>query len=1341
MRVHRKASKLALLAAMTCCFGSIQMTTVWAAEPPAIPTVDLNAPIFTPSVPEEKKFNYTFMQQKFFDTLDEEQWTAYKELKDCGEVTTEKVWEATHNKKNLNHINEADKVGIKNFVNGVKNATFEGNSFIYDKRTIDIGDNMLIAYHDTNREFVSLDSYFYTPKARNNEFTGSGILHLSNRPYGDQYKGYYNEDTELRAISMVDEKNVKIEPTLYITYDQNGNTAKFKSIGINMAPRVLPGTTVKFEANDVYFDMKAFNDYTGIPSPGGSIDRMAARALWLEGTSSNQTNTKTIFDVNNLTVKTVSRTKAGGLTIRNGLNPAVGALTDFHVRGDLSIIAASQKGSVEGLIIESSRYAENNLVKATIENKTNILTSTFTYGSNIIAYGTKMTNPVGGRLEVTFNGDANFSSLRSSNDQEQNGKSVGLHIGDDVRDNVTYDPNEPIIQGQSKISFNRDLNINLLGAGNTGISFRGTGMSTLDFTVKGMTNIFLRSNQATTNNISYGILSVPGVSHLPIIGRNGNRNLHVPFTPDNENIIENITFENELLLDVETNTTNGYSIGVYHDGSDRNYNAHYLVKNAQFTSITKGIARNVYGFLVYGEKYGSFDFEASKGSTIIVQNTSDRNSYTPTGIYLQSDDTLLSTNTDVERNIKIKLAGPTTIVTYKNDYEAVGTVSSLNGKRTKLVVNEEEQDVPVIISGDVYSKNYGFTDLHFTSANSIFKGLSQVGTSGINKITLKKGAGWEGYGYFSIPALDLSSSSSPAPLNSFSLRSVQPRLLTSPASEALSEEDIVRRVRDNNIEPVAERVYPRAKAIQTHEYGDNEALMEVGLFKPIASTEHSLITTTKDSVIDMRSSQDYLLNAVTFDDWIPYGYITTKELDAQGGTLKLDIDPNAMESDKLLVTNDFRGTMKVDIYEMGGIPSPDDFETGVGLVLARTKGEGTLTAHDREGSLFHTHYELGHMASQLQGENIPTFDTDWYLLRRTRLDPGENPTTPVDTTTGMHGATYLAYRNDLDKLLQRMGELRQHAPDTEGLWFRMKQGTLAYDGLFNSDNSYHSYELGYDKKAYFLTEEALKMGYDPSEVDEETMDPKLIEKRRYRGLSLAYTKGSISHDHLLTADISNTDPIIGHGTTRGRSLSLYQVDEYTNGVYVDAIARYSLWDTDMRTPNAEGEIIRGDFDQRGLTLSVEYGRKHKRHEKDKEDPTKEKESDWYLEPQAQLVWGRLGGTSYTLSNGIHVKASSMNSFIGRLGVNLGKEFDNKKGIVYGKLNFLHDFGGKYKATYTDENDTVNINHKFGGSWWQYGFGVSYKFKENMYVYGDVEKNTGHNYHSGWLWNIGIRYMY
>ena len=65
------------------------------------------------------------------------------------------------------------------------------------------------------------------------------------------------------------------------------------------------------------------------------------------------------------------------------------------------------------------------------------------------------------------------------------------------------------------------------------------------------------------------------------------------------------------------------------------------------------------------------------------------------------------------------------------------------------------------------------------------------------------------------------------------------------------------------------------------------------------------------------------------------------------------------------------------------------------------------------------------------------------------------------------------------------------------------------------------------------------------------------------------------------------------------------------------------------------------------------------------------------------------------------------SALGRLGFNLGKDIDAKTNI-YIKGNWLHEFGGSYKATLYDRTggDHVTIEQSYNDTWFEYGVGAA-----------------------------------
>lgn len=169
-------------------------------------------------------------------------------------------------------------------------------------------------------------------------------------------------------------------------------------------------------------------------------------------------------------------------------------------------------------------------------------------------------------------------------------------------------------------------------------------------------------------------------------------------------------------------------------------------------------------------------------------------------------------------------------------------------------------------------------------------------------------------------------------------------------------------------------------------------------------------------------------------------------------------------------------------------------------------------------------------------------------------------------------------------------------------------------------------------------------------------------------------------------------------------------------------------DNDFTVYDTNRNKITGDFNNTGVSLSAEYGRKN------------DLQNSWYIEPQAQFTLGYLGGDSYTTSNGIEVSQSGIKSAVGRIGFNIGKEVGSK-GVVYAKANLLHEFGGAYDVTMYDGRDRVKVGDTFNDTWFEYGVGAAFAAGKNSHVYLDVERSSGSDFTKDWQWNIGARWTF
>lgn len=419
-----------------------------------------------------------------------------------------------------------------------------------------------------------------------------------------------------------------------------------------------------------------------------------------------------------------------------------------------------------------------------------------------------------------------------------------------------------------------------------------------------------------------------------------------------------------------------------------------------------------------------------------------------------------------------------------------------------------------------------------------------------------------------------------------------------------------------------------------------------------------------------------------------YSELHARTLSGHGGIFKEDVDVRSMEADRIYVSGNFSGTQDLDIYQKDNYVPQRNTTEGNGLVLATVNGDGTFTARDREGTLFYTHYDLAHKDSDTDG-----YETDWYLNRIYHVDPEVKPTPTVEESTASYGLAYYTWRTEVDKLLQRMGELRHNGEDAKGLWARVKGSKIGRNGKFGFENKYQHYELGYD--------DIVKREEDLT---------------RYQGVSFSYLNGDGTYHN-------------GTGSSHGGALSFYNTDIRSKGHYLDLVFKIGHYHTDYTAYTRSGERIRGDFGNTGVALSAEYGRKKLLSD-----------DGWYIEPQTQLSLGYFGGDNYTTGNGVHIHQDGIKSAIGRVGFNFGKDL-GEKSKVYLKANLYHDFAGHGGITMTDSEGRVHLDEDYGDTWFMYGIGTAFQMGKNSHFYCDLERSTGSTFHTNWQWNVGMRFNF
>ena len=411
------------------------------------------------------------------------------------------------------------------------------------------------------------------------------------------------------------------------------------------------------------------------------------------------------------------------------------------------------------------------------------------------------------------------------------------------------------------------------------------------------------------------------------------------------------------------------------------------------------------------------------------------------------------------------------------------------------------------------------------------------------------------------------------------------------------------------------------------------------------------------------------------DDKFKGLFIGTLKGDKSTFNMDIDAGTNTNNSDRLYIAGTHTGNHYITLNNVNADGNTDG---AAGTVLVSVKDEqGNFFANDKEGSLYWNKYTLDKQDSATDG-----YTKDWYL-KKVEFIPSK-PTTSVDAVDATQRLAFANWVED-DKLMQRMGDLRHETNNEEGVWVRVKGGKYSGDGF---SNRHTMYQLGYD------------------DVVKNT-----DKLKRYQGVAFSYDDGKNSFNR-------------GSGKLKAKSIGFYNTDLRNKGHYLDLAFKIYDADSDFTVFDTEGKKITGAFDNTGISLSAEYGRK------------KYIDEHWSVEPQAQLTLGYLGGARYTTSNGIHVSQSDPNSVLGRIGCNFMYDMDEKN-TVYLKANWLHQFAGNYGVTLTNGNDSLRIDNHDHDTWFEYGLGFACMTGKNNHLYADVERSTGGSLRKNWQWNAGM----
>ena len=283
---------------------------------------------------------------------------------------------------------------------------------------------------------------------------------------------------------------------------------------------------------------------------------------------------------------------------------------------------------------------------------------------------------------------------------------------------------------------------------------------------------------------------------------------------------------------------------------------------------------------------------------------------------------------------------------------------------------------------------------------------------------------------------------------------------------------------------------------------------------------------------------------------------------------------------------------------------------------------------------------------------------------------------------------YLSWKQEMNSLSQRMGELRDSSAE-HGVWARIYGGKVENGSQY--DNEYQTYQVGYDKKY--------------------TIDNGKV----YLGYLVSYTDGETNYN-------------LGHGENYSVGAGIYATWMNNNGHYVDVLYKVSRLNNKFDVNGSNGLNSKGEYDTYGISLSTEYGKRFDIADK------------WFAEPSIGMYLGRLGDEIYTTNSGIEVEQDSIYTAEGRIGTAIGYKF-NDKGNIYARTHVVKEFAGDVDTKYNTGVAVLNTSEDMGDTWFEFGIGANYRFTENMNVYVDVQKTGDSTVDTKWQGNLGFRYEF
>lgn len=395
------------------------------------------------------------------------------------------------------------------------------------------------------------------------------------------------------------------------------------------------------------------------------------------------------------------------------------------------------------------------------------------------------------------------------------------------------------------------------------------------------------------------------------------------------------------------------------------------------------------------------------------------------------------------------------------------------------------------------------------------------------------------------------------------------------------------------------------------------------------------------------------------------------------GTFLMNTDIAAYSGDLLNVTGNASGNFNLGIKNTGQEP----VSAGEPLRVVHTGGG------DAQFTLNGGKVDAGAWEYYLTREN-----TDWYLTPDIPEEPVKRQTTAsTDAVLNMASAPVYIFNQELQNLRFRRGDVVQNSPAPGGMWGRYLGSDTRISGAVGS--------------GYKLRQSGIETGGD------KVFD--LGDSRLAVGAFFSFTDNRISHARGGSSDVDST----GGG--------LYATWADNSGLYVDGVAKFNHFSSELRTRMSDGTPVRGDYSQNGFGVSLEVGKTFRLSEDVWADP--------YVLGRAFRAEGRV----IRLDNGMKARIDTTKSLQAEAGVSVGMNLDVGGTVVkpYLSAAVSHEFSDNNKVRI---NDSYDFRNDISGTTGKYGLGVSAQLTPNAGVWAEARYENGRHTESPVTASVGFR---